>query len=64
MCRVSSNEWKKENTAQYGIRLMNSTGIPQALDAAVAKTGKSRNAYIIEALREKLIRDGYLSESE
>lgn len=59
---MSSEAWKKENTLIFSIRIMNASGIPNALDKALESGELSRNAYIIEAIREKLIRDGYLSE--
>ena len=59
---MSSDAWKKENTIQYTFRLMKTSQIPGALDEMIEKTGRSRGSYIVEALREKLIRDGYLSE--
>lgn len=59
---MSSEAWKKENTLIFSIRIMNTSGIPSALDKALEAEELSRNAYIITAIREKLIRDGYLSE--
>lgn len=57
---MSTEKWKKENTVQYGVRILNTTGIPSAMDRMMVDIGKTKNAYIIEAIREKLIRDGYL----
>lgn len=59
---MSNETWKKENTVQYGVRILNSSGIPDAMNRMMVDSGKTRNAYIIEAIREKLIRDGYLQE--
>lgn len=42
---------------------MNNTGIPAAMEKA-QKDGHTTNAYIVAALREKLIADGYLSSSD
>ena len=61
---MSSEAWKKENTVMYGVRIMNSTGIPAAIEIAISEAHSNKNAYIISAIREKLIRDGYLKESE
>lgn len=61
---MSTEMWKKQNTVQYGVRILNSTGIPVALEAAMAESRKTKNAYIIEAIREKLIRDGYLKAGD
>lgn len=55
------SEWQKKNTIMVGIRIQNSSGIPDALEYALIDSGKTKNAYIIDAIREKLIRDGYLS---
>ena len=58
---LSSNEqWKKENTKLVTFRLMNSSGIPEALNLAERQSGKTKSGYIIAALKEALIRDGYL----
>ncbi len=54
--------WKKENTKTVTFRLMNSSGIPNALKLAEQNSGKTKSGYIIAALKEALIRDGYLSE--
>lgn len=61
---MSSQEWKSKNTIMMGVRIQNSSGIPEALTVALEKSGKTKNNYIIEAIREKLIRDGYLTEKE
>ena len=59
---MSNETWKKENTRMYGVRVMNNTGIPAAMEKA-QKDGHTTNAYIVAALREKLIADGYLQKS-
>lgn len=59
---TKENEWKAKNTLMIGVRIQNSSGIPDALMRALEQSGKTKNAYIIEALREKLIRDGYMAE--
>jgi len=60
---MSSEQWKKENTLIFSIRLLNSSGLPTALARIMAEKCVTRNGYIIEALREKLIRDGYDPEN-
>lgn len=60
---AASDAWKAEHTTWVSIRIQNSSGIPDALTNALQGAGKSRNAYIIDAIREKLIRDGYMPES-
>ena len=52
--------WQKDNTKMYGVRIQNKSGIPEALEIAKTSSGLTTNAFIIEAIREKLIRDGYL----
>lgn len=64
MSYESNEAWKKANTITVTFRLMNSSGIPDALKLAEQNSGKTKSGYIIAALREVLIRDGYLKESE
>ena len=61
---MSTDKWQKENTQFIGIRIQNSSGIPEALMRALEDTGKTKNAYIIDAIREKLQRDGYLPDDK
>lgn len=55
-------EYTKNNRKIYALSVNFSTGIPAAMDKVTAK-GTSANAYILHALKEKLIKDGYLEES-
>lgn len=64
MSYEANEAWKKENTTRITIRLMNSSGMPDALREVESVSGKTRGSYIIAALREALIRDGYLSPQE
>ena len=48
-------------TYTYGVRVAGDTGIPAAMDK-VRESGHTVNSYIVAALREKLITDGYLSD--
>lgn len=52
--------WTKENCSKYGLKIRNDSGIPDCL-SSIKESGASLNSYIIVAIREKLIRDGYLS---
>jgi len=61
---MSSEVWKKENTTRITVRFMNSSGIPDALKHIEDAGGLTRGSYIIAAVKEKLIRDGYLTEKE
>lgn len=60
---TKQDEWKAKNTMWVSIRIQNSSGIPQALEHAMTESGKTRNGFIIEAIREKLIHDGYMPEN-
>lgn len=56
--------WQKENSIKLTVRVMNSSGIPAALEVARNDSGLTNSGYVIAALREKLIRDGYLTEKQ
>lgn len=45
-----------------GIRIQKSSGIIEPFEKALEQTGKTKNAYVLDAIREKLQRDGYLQE--
>lgn len=57
-------KWDKECSQYYAVRIGLKTGIPAALDYALRVTGKTKNGFIIEAIREKLIRDGFMTETK
>ena len=59
---TKQDEWKAKNTTLFSIRIQNSSGVMDALEKAMADTGKTRHGYIVDAIREKLIRDGYMQE--
>lgn len=61
---TKQDEWKAKNTLWVSIRIQNSSGIPHALEQALVDSGKTRNSYIIDAIREKLQRDGYLPDDK
>ena len=61
--QVDYNRDKQINDV-FSLKIRKSTGIVDALSKMGENTGVSRNAYIIEAIREKLIRDGYLKAGE
>lgn len=48
----------------FSLKIRKATGIVEAIGKMSKNTGISRNAYIIEAIREKLQRDGYLPSAE
>lgn len=43
-----------------GIRIQKSSGIIEPFEKALEQTGKTKNAYVLDAIREKLEREGYL----
>ena len=53
-------EYAKSNQRMYGAKVRIDSGIPEAMVRATNATGLTANAYVVEALTEKLIRDGYL----
>lgn len=57
---ASDYRWEKENTMRINLKIRNDSGLPEAI-ARMQEDGQSRNAYAIQALTEKLIRDGYLN---
>lgn len=58
--RTKLDEWQAKNTTMISLRIQNSSGIMEALSRAIQEQGKTRHGYIVEAIREKLTRDGYL----
>ena len=62
VANVSTEEWRKDNTKIYSIRVSNKSGIPDALERAKSD-GKTINGYFIESVKRQLIEDGYLSDN-
>ena len=58
---IADYRWTKENCKMFSVKIRNDSGIPDALER-LKETGKSANAYIVAALREKLIADGFLPD--
>ena len=58
---VSDMESRKRIYTERSIRFRNDSGIKEALDEMSGKTGQSVASFIVDAVREKLIADGYLS---
>ena len=48
----------------FSLKIRKNTGIVDALNLVCEQKQLSRNAYIIEAIREKLVRDGYTPKEE
>lgn len=53
--------WRDSATSTYFLRVMNSTGVPDALKKAEAETGEPPPQYIKAALVQRLKRDGYIT---
>lgn len=60
---IADYRWTKENTTRVTIKIRNDSGIPDAIEK-MQENGYTKNSYIIQALTEKLIRDGYLQEQQ
>lgn len=61
--KAQKRKWNEENERRYIVNVGIKTGIPAAFDYALRMTGKTKNAFLFEALCEKLIRDGFMTES-
>ena len=55
-------QYNKTQCKLFTIKVKNDTGIPYAMERMSQSIGTSNNAYIVEALAEKLRRDGYLQD--
>ena len=60
--QVADYRWVKNNCTRITIKVRNDSGIPDGLERMSQSIGTSNNAYIVEALAEKLRRDGYLQD--
>lgn len=59
------NQWKAANITRINLEVRNDTGIMEAIQSAVsAGCAKSRQAYILNAVREALRRDGFAPEDK
>ena len=58
----AQTDWDKENTLMIGIHIPNSSGIPQALLDYIEDKQMTKNAFVIQAIKEKLIREEYNPE--
>ena len=52
-------KWQKEQTTQYNIRIMNNSGVPEALNAATSASGETKTEYIKTAIVDRLRREGF-----
>ena len=55
-------DWQKEQTTQYNLRVMNATGIPEAVRRATKATGETTPQYLKNCIVRCLREDGFLSE--
>lgn len=60
---MSSDAWKRDNTMQFAIRIGKNSDIAIALRKMQEETGVAPSVFVREAMREKLIRNGYLTEN-
>ena len=56
---ISDYRWEIENCMRLNMKIRNDSGIPDAIERVKA-SGRTAHGYAVQALREKLIRDGYL----
>lgn len=52
------NNWKAENVKRIPLEIRKDSGILERIEAGAAKAGVKRQTYIIDAIVEKLDRDG------
>ena len=57
---MSNDQWRKENTKLYSLRVTNASGIPAAIQKACQATGQAPSEYLREALLEKLDFEGFI----
>lgn len=63
LARKSARDYahEKENYMRVNLKIRNDSGVPEAIEKLRAD-GISANSYILNVLRNQLIRDGYLQE--
>lgn len=59
---VADMRFEAKTYDRFSVKVRKESGIQEALESASTKAGISKNAYVVAAVQEKLIRDGYLSE--
>jgi len=62
--KKNNAQWRKENAKTVTVTLSNSSGIPEALQKAIEKTGDTEAGYVRKALIEKLRRNHLLPKVE
>lgn len=61
---MSDAEWRKENTTNVSVSYLKKSPEYRALKKAVSMDGPSISGWVKVAIREKLERDGWLSEGK
>lgn len=57
---MSNDQWRKENTKLYSLRVTIASGIPAAMEKACTDSEQTPSEYLREALLEKLDFEGYI----
>ena len=55
--------WRKEQTTQYNLRFLNTTGVPSALKSATTETGETTAEYMKSAVVARLRNEGFLDKN-
>ncbi|BFH12352.1 hypothetical protein J6TS7_16030 [Paenibacillus dendritiformis] len=58
----AKNKYNAANYDKFGVLVPK--GERARIDAAASKSGKSRNAFVVEAINEKIVRDGLLENEK
>lgn len=59
---MSTDQWKKENTQRYGVRVSISSGLPAAVKAYAEDHNITETGVFVMAVKEKLEYEGYWQE--
>lgn len=59
---VADMRFEAKTYDRFSVKVRKESGVQEALELASVGLGISKNAYVVAAVQEKLIRDGYLSE--
>ena len=56
---ATNNEWKKQNSKVFGLRVTIKSGIPAAVKAYAEDHNMTETGVCVAAVKEKLEREGY-----
>lgn len=59
---ATNNEWKKQNSKVFGLRVTIKSGIPAAVKAYAEDHNMTETGVCVAAVKEKLEREGYWPE--